>query len=262
MSSKTAFLSASLVALAAAFPAQAQDAPEGPVVYESREVVQDLADPAATAGAPIYDEVYEETYEYETYVDPAPDHHAMRAIPPRPAPHGAPYPMMVAAPVLVSGPVLAGQAYGNGLGYSAEQRADWLSDCRAVYLGEYAGDYEDDDDRGGLLGGLLGAGVGGIAGAAIGSAIEDGEQDERAYAVRQADDYCAAYLARYEQGGMGGFAYGAYPAMMVPVQTTRRYAPREIVREEWVEGDAAPSPARRSIAPRPAPQGDKRTPIR
>tara|TARA_A100001391_G_scaffold136353_1_gene95022 strand:+ start:38888 stop:39721 length:834 start_codon:yes stop_codon:yes gene_type:complete len=277
MSTKFTLVSASLVALAVAvpaLPAHAQDDRYGAqpeeITYESYEVVQDISD------EPTSDDVYEEAYEYETYVDPAPDHHAMRTIPARSGNY----------PTIAPGTVVTGDAYGQPLGYSAQQRADWLADCRAIYLREYA--EQDDDNNGGLLGGLLGAvigglagnriagsgerlagtaigaGLGGLAGAVIGSAIDsaDDDGDARDYAIDQADDYCAAYLARYEHGGVGGYVAGAYPVMMVPVQTTRRYAPREIVHEEWVEVDAAPRPARRSIPRRPAPQPDKRTPIR
>ncbi|MEN7537406.1 hypothetical protein [Aurantiacibacter flavus] len=224
MSIKFAFLSASLATLAAASSAQAHDdrygTPSEPIEYESYEVVQDIGD------EPAYDDVYEEAYEYETYVDPAPGHHAMRALPAR----HAHYPTMTPETVVMSGPI------GQPLGYTPEQRADWLSDCHTVYLREYSEIYNSGDD------------------------------DYR-FAADQADRYCDAYLAGFDRGEVsayrtGTYPLGAYPVMMVPVQTTRRYAPREIVHEEWVDVDATPRHARRSIPRRAAPQPDKRTPIR
>ena len=282
MSTKHAFLSASIAALAIAAPAHAQDprysSLPAEVEYESYEVVQQIGEDA-------YDDTYEyeEAYEQEVYVDPAPGHHAMRAMPARHGQHEA----------------LSYSPYGRALAYGPEERAAWLADCRALYLGEagYGEEYYEDrdNDRGGLIGGLLGAvvggvagnriagrgdrlagtligaGVGGIAGAAIGTVVDaisgDDDDDRYArddYALGEAADYCEAYLARYEQGGaMAGYYVQTAPVMMVQTGS-RRVAPREIVREEWVEVEQAHRPARRS-APRraaPAPQGDKRTPIR
>ena len=224
MSTNSALLTASLAALAFALPAQAQDdlsaASSDEIVYESYEVVQGAADAAQYDEA--YEEVYEEAYEYETYVDPAPGHHAMRTIPARPAYY----------PIIEPDTVVSGGAYGQPRGYTTGQRADWISDCRTIYLDGYAGGYYDED------------------------------LDRRSYRLDQADAYCQAYLARYEQGGLSGYPVGAYPMMMVPMQTTRRFAPREVVHEEWVDVDAAPRPARRTVPRREAPQPEKRTPIR
>ena len=175
MSTTTALLSASLAALALAIPAQAQDeraaATPATVTYESYEVVQPTGD------EPVYEDLTEEVYADETYVDPAPDHRAWRALPAR---QNA-YPTIMPDTVVTSG--------GQPLGYSPEQCANWLADCRKAYLGD------------------------------------------------QGSDYCEAYLTRYEHGGMSGYPVGAYPVMMVPMQTTRRVPPREIVHEEWVDAE-------------------------
>ena len=177
MSTHFAFPAASFAMLVLAIPAQAQEAA---IAYESRAVVQGSADEPASADAGY------EAYEYETYVDPAPGHRAMRAIPPR----SAGYPTVTPQTVVASG------AYGQVPSYTGDQRANWLADCRAAYLPGYSADY--------------------------------------------ADGYCEASLARYEQDAMGTYPLGSYPVVMVPVQTTRRVPPREIVREEWVDAEPAP----------------------
>ncbi|WP_137680470.1 hypothetical protein [Aurantiacibacter suaedae] len=205
MSTKSAFLTASLAALALAFPAQAQDsrydAPSEPIAYESYEVVQDKG------AAPGYNEQSDGAYRYDSYARPVD------------------YPALVPEAVVTTGPS------GPPRGYSPQQRSDWLTDCRAIYLPAYSDRRYDDYAR-------------------------------HAERTDQADAYCSDYLARYEGGGFGGYPMGAYPVMMVPVQTTRRIAAREVVYEEWVDVDAPPRPARRSIPRRLAPQPDKRTSIR
>ncbi|HYC82629.1 MAG TPA: hypothetical protein VEB68_07715 [Croceibacterium sp.] len=169
------------------------------------------------------------------------------------------------------------------MGYSPEQRAAWLDDCRRVY-------YDDRGERrgeiiGGVLGGvagavagnrildssrlggtLIGGGVGALAGSAIGGAI--GEADDRDRYDDRLDE-CEAYLTRYERsfagGGYGhppgpdahgyGHGYGyAYPypgpVMWVKVPIMRERRPGcgcEEVVEEYVEEQPV---ARRTVPPR------------
>ena len=188
------------------------------------------------------------------------------------------------------------QAPVPAMGYSAEQRAAWLDQCRANY-------YEDDSGRrsgeaigavtgaiaGGVIGSeiddgddvagtLIGAGVGGLAGAVVGGEIggaADRDQAERRLAE------CEAYLAQYEQGYAGygtAAAYGTgsgvgyhypypYPVMWVrvPIVTERRDCGCEEIVEGYVEERPAPPPRAqptkiRRIAPAPAP--DKRVKVR
>ena len=175
MSTTTAILSAALAVLTIAVPARAHDeraaASPGVVTYDSYEVVQSIGTETA------YEQGAEEVYADETYIDPAPDHRAWRALPSR----HASYPAIIPDSVVTSGSLPPG--------YSPEQRANWLADCRTAYPGG------------------------------------------------QANDYCETYLTRYEHGGMSGYPVGAYPVMMVPMQTTRRVPPREIVHEEWVDAE-------------------------
>lgn len=136
------------------------------------------------------------------------------------------------------------------LAYGAEERAEWLSQCRALHARpEYDGyddDYDDEDDSdGGLIGGLIGAvtggfagnriangnrllgtaigaGIGGLAGVVIGSVIDGQDDDDDRRPVYNGDDgyafdYCEAYLLNYERGyGVPGQAAYA-PVVMVPV---------------------------------------------
>ena len=184
---------------------------------------------------------------------------------------------------------LAQGAPPQQLGYSPEQRAQWLEQCRATYyrdgsgresgqviggvLGGVAGGVvgseiaEGDDNLGGVL---VGAGVGALAGAAVGGAIG-------AEADRDRADQCESYLLRYEQSLHGpgpGYAHGAYgyaypypyPVMWVRVPIHTRHGRNcgcpTVVEEVVVEEQAAPPPARRTkiqrIAPAPAPRPDKR----
>ena len=185
-----------------------------------------------------------------------------------------------------------GEWRGHGgaqqMGYSPEQRDQWLAQCRATYhdesgqrrgqviggvLGGVAGGVAGNRiaGRGDRLGGtLIGAGVGGLAGVAIGGAIgAEADRDRR--------DECEDYLARYEQSYLGpgpgyshGYAQGAYgyhypypyPVMWVkvPIHTVRhRDCGCETVVEEVVVEEAAPPPrARRTKIRRIAPTPDKR----
>lgn len=175
---------------------------------------------------------------------------------------------------------------GQAWAFPAEQRAQWLEQCRATYrghrgrergqiiggvLGAVAGGVAGSEiaEGGDNLGGtLIGAGVGGLAGAAIGGAIG-------ARSDRDRIDECEQYLLRYEQSyrgyghGYTGHAEGAYgyhypypyPVMWVrvPIHTERRGdCGCETVIEEVVVEDAAPPPARRAKIRRIAPAPDKR----
>ena len=178
--------------------------------------------------------------------------------------------------------------YGEGpaMGYSPEQRAAWLDQCRAAYhdaagrergqvigglLGAAAGGVAGNRiaGSGSRLGGtLIGAGVGALAGAAIGGAVG-------AEADRERLDECEAYLVRYEQSYQGyaaGYAPGAYgyhypypyPVMWVrvPIVTERRGdCGCQTVVEEFSEEQPAPPPVRttrRVKIQRVAPEPDKR----
>lgn len=132
-----------------------------------------------------------------------------------------------------------------------------------------------------LAGTLIGAGVGGLAGLAIGALIgrggDDREAERRELLLREqatVAEYCESYLRRYEAGGYGSaHMYAVQPQTVSLVRTvrmvpadgtgTRRQCTtcREIVQEERIEEPR--QPARRSIAPRPAPQPrpTKRLPI-
>ncbi len=180
---------------------------------------------------------------------------------------------------------------GPRLGYSPQERAQWLSDCRYLMAGR--GGYHDDGGDGGLVGGVLGAviggvagnriadgnrvlgtvvgaGLGGLAGAAIGSAIDGDGDGEISRDELWAAHYCDAYLRRYE---MGAGSWGAaQPAMMVPVRSApprRHYRQRhcgacaqvEVVEEIVTLEEPAPRPAPPvAPVPLPEPQG-KLTPI-
>ncbi|WP_271079082.1 glycine zipper 2TM domain-containing protein [Aurantiacibacter sp. MUD61] len=179
-------------------------------------------------------------------------------------------------------------AHAPGLGYTTEQRNQWLAECRYLMAGG-GGYYDDRYDRGGnggliggvlgavvggvagnriadgdrLLGTVVGAGLGGIAGAAIGSAVDgDGDYDDLDREELWAARYCEAYLARHEMGA--GYGY-AQPMMMAPVRavsmrrpTCSRCEEEVIIEEEVVEIER---PARRVVPRRPARSGGKRTPI-
>lgn len=171
------------------------------------------------------------------------------------------------------------------LAYGAAERAEWLSQCRALHARpEYDGygdDYGDEDDRdGGLIGGLIGAvtgmfagnriadgnrllgtaigaGVGGLAGAVIGSVI-DGQDDDDRRPVYNGDDgyafdYCEAYLLNYERGyGVPGHAAYA-PVVMVPVaqqgygQTVQPRRAYRVIEEEVVAETGAPVEPQRGL---------------
>ena len=228
-------------------------------------------------------------------LEPLEDSHAAAPADPAHAEHGHAMHARHHAPVGMTTPS------GVRLAYTAEQRAQWLADCRTVMRGEEYYYYDQSDNRNdgdqlerGLLGGLIGAvvgglvgnridnddssrlggtligaGVGGLAGAAIGGLLgeEDGDDRYHESSARAADayaaDYCDAYLRQYENGA-GSHAQMVYaqPMMLVPVAAAPHHE-REIVREEWVEEPEA-RPARRAVPARrraPAPRG-KLTEIR
>jgi uncharacterized protein YcfJ len=156
------------------------------------------------------------------------------------------------------------------MGYSPEQRADWLHQCRARYG-------RDNDGGlggaviGGVVGGvignrvagkgnrtagtIIGAGVGAVAGAAIDTAEDRG----------RARDECEDYLDRYEAyyagsggygAGYGGYGYGQN-VIYVPMIVGWDCKPKKTkVVEEWVE-----APARRVIYTKPAPTKVIRTKV-
>ena len=166
------------------------------------------------------------------------------------------------------------------LAYGPAERAEWLSQCRALHAQPAQADYyyEDEDDHEGLIGGLLGAvvggvignrvndgdrllgtvigaGAGGLAGAVIGSVIDglgDDEDERPVYADEEPGfDYCEAYLLNYERG-YGTPTQVAYaPVMMVPAQHHQVQQRRYRVIEEEVEVAA---PARQHRARRMAPR--------
>lgn len=255
-----------------------------PVVQDIAEDGSGLVDDEARAGASYAheDHAIQDDGDSEWADEPAgPDHHARHM---RHMRHGGHQPRM-----------MPGQP--RQLAYSPEQRAEWLSQCRALHaepqVPVYIEDQEDAD--GGLIGGLrgavaggaighevrnrhrlagtlIGAGLGGLAGAVIGAAIDDADEDGRVVMAPPQEpgfDYCEAYLINYERG-YGVPQQAAYvPVMMVPVAqgqaVAHRHGARRIIEEEIeVEGDDAPTPphhgAHRVIHRQP--DGDKRTPIR
>lgn len=184
------------------------------------------------------------------------------------------------------------------LAYSPEERAEWLSQCRALHASYdepvYVERGRDGDEEliGGVLGTvaggvigrevarrgdrlagtLIGAGLGGLAGVAVGALIDGlgDDEDERPVAVPQEPgfDYCEAYLINYERGYGTPQTMAYAPVMMVPVAqgpAMRHGGARRIIEEEIeVEADEAPAPRRhtaRRVIHRQA-AGDKRTPIR
>ncbi|BBC71445.1 conserved hypothetical protein [Altererythrobacter sp. B11] len=124
------------------------------------------------------------------------------------------------------------------LGYSPEERAEWLYRCRSAYT---APEQRDGDGRligavvgaaaGGLIGNrvargnrllgtVIGAGAGGLAGAAIGDAADDAarRRDDRAIF-----DVCEDYLDRYERSYGGSIAgYGPVRWVRVPIRREPR----------------------------------------
>ena len=181
--------------------------------------------------------------------------------------------------------------------YSAEQREEWLAQCRALRARyDEVGYYEDDDDGdGGLLGGLLGAiaggvvgnrvadgerlvgtligaGLGGLAGAVIGSALDGGDDDDDDYyGDGYGFDYCEAYLLNYERGYGVPSQVTYAPVTMVPVaqqtMTHRQHRPHRRVVTRVVEQEVVRehAPARRVVrraAPAPRRQHGKVQPLR
>lgn len=160
-------------------------------------------------------------------------------------------------------PALPPQPATFELGYSADERAAWLAECRARQ--------EDNGLGGALIGGLAGgiighevagsgnrtAGtiIGAGAGAVVGAAIDRAEDRGRI-------DACDDYLTRYENsylaqpGAAGaypaayGYGYGA-PVMWVPVRISHRHGKgcgcaREQVVEEWIEEEVIETPVRQA----------------
>lgn len=185
------------------------------------------------------------------------------------------------------------------LAYSPAERAEWLSQCRALHASYDEPVYfEPEDDRhGGMIGSvlgavaggvvgnrvahrgdrlagtLIGAGVGGLAGAVIGSVIDniggrDDDDNDRYIAAPQEPgfDYCEAYLINYERGYGTPQTMAYAPVMMVPVAQApimqAHGARRVIVEEVEVEADEAPRHHRARRVIHRQPEGDKRTPIR
>ena len=293
MSKRLAILAATspLAFLALPTAAQVDDRYEfvEPVIETySEEVVQDitgLEDDPRDAGADYARDghEYHDGPEYDDAgYDDRPRHHGRRGH------HGRGH----RAPAAPATPVLA---------YSAAERAEWLSQCRALHASQdeplyYYEDAREDGD-GGLIGGLVGAvaggfignrvadshrltgtlvgaGIGGLAGAVIGSVIDnaDDDDDRRLAAAPPQEpgfDYCEAYLLNYERGyGTPGQVTYA-PVMMVPVAQGQmsghdghRGARRMIVEEVEIEADEpAPRHTARRVIHRREEQGDKRTPI-
>jgi hypothetical protein len=155
------------------------------------------------------------------------------------------------------------------LAYSPAERAEWLSQCRALHGGYDEPVYlaPEEDADGGLIGGLLGAvaggvignevtdrhslvgiligaGIGGLAGAVIGSAIDSADDDERRVLAAPREpgfDYCEAYLINYERG-YGTPQQVAYaPVTMVPVaqrQPLHGHGAYRVIVEESEIGEA------------------------
>lgn len=183
----------------------------------------------------------------------------------------------------------AAQSAAPRLAYGQAERAEWLSQCRALHARPAEPDYyyeDEDDGNEGLIGGLIGAvvggfagnriadsdrllgtvigaGAGGIAGAVIGSVIDgfgDDEDERPVYTETQPTfDYCEAYLLNYERG-YGTPTQVAYaPVMIVPTRHQQVQQRRYRVIEEEVEVDA---PARQHHIRRAAPRREARKLIR
>lgn len=249
-----------LLAVAAAMaagPALAQGGPPPDAPESLGPAYDDATAAAARYDAPADGYVYEADAgaDYAQGDDAPPPPHAYRGD------YGDPRAMMApgALPPQPMGPPPAGPR----LGYTPEQRAGWLHECRARYG-------RDNDGGlggaviGGVVGGVIGnraagrhhrtegtvigAGVGAVAGAAIDRAEDRG----------RAKDECEDYLDRYEAyyAGSGGYGYGAGYAygqnvIYVPMIVGWDCKPKRRVVEEYVE--PAPAPARRVIYAKPAP---------
>ncbi len=175
------------------------------------------------------------------------------------------------------------------MGYTYDQRAAWLEQCRAAYSGSQgvsstegaviggvvgavaggaAGAAIDDGDTDGTL---IGAGVGAVAGAAIGSAVA-ADSSDAGY------DQCEDYLARYEQG-YSGYAQGPAPEgyenipgvtwVRIPLGKNCCCPPQprisrvieEVLPQEYVPAPAPPPRPRPSKIERIAPAPGKTVPI-
>jgi hypothetical protein len=300
MSLRIAILAATSPLALVALPVHAQTADTGagadsavvfdsysePVIQGAGDFAEDPAETGAAYAGDDYEIEYEPEYEPE-YVDeethghdPArhrmAGHHAHRVIEHRRPEHNT-------------------ASTTPRLAYGATERAEWLSQCRALHAAPAQPRviYADDDrgGNGGLVGGLIGAvvgagagnriadrhrltgtlvgaGIGGIAGAVIGSVIDNARDRDEGIRVidapqEQGFDYCEAYLLNYERG-YGAPAQLAYaPVTMTPVAQPRHTAHRVIEEEIEVEADEPDHQshsAQRMIHRRAA--GDKRIPIR
>jgi hypothetical protein len=257
-----------------------------PVIQGAGDFAEDPAETGAAYAGDDYEPEYlpeyaeEEAHGHDPARHHAAGHHAHRVIERRVIEHREP--QHNAAPTT---PRLA---------YGAAERAEWLSQCRALHTAPVQPRivYADDDrgGNGGLVGGLIGAvvgagagnriadrhrltgtlvgtGIGGIAGAVIGSVIDSTrgrDEDIRVIDAPQEPsfDYCEAYLLNYERG-YGTPAQVAYaPVTMMPMAQPRHAAHRVIEEEVEIEVDE-PTPhshtAQRTIRRRS--DGDKRIPI-
>ncbi len=167
-------------------------------------------------------------------------------------PTGAmPYPAPMAMrgdPMIYPNAGLPPQPNAPRLAYSAQEREDWLHECRKRYAAS------DNGVGGALIGGVLGgvagnviAGkgnrtlgtvIGAATGAIAGAAIDKSEDNEKAR------DFCEDYLVRYESGAQGSYPYAnGGNVRWVPSVVGWKCKPKEEVVEEWVEE----KPARRAI---------------
>ncbi|MBB5731952.1 hypothetical protein FHS61_000956 [Altererythrobacter atlanticus] len=141
------------------------------------------------------------------------------------------------------------------VGYTPQQRADWLNQCRARYwqaeasnggngalvggllgaaIGGFAGNRIADGDR--LLGTVIGAGVGGVAGAVIGDSVDGSSRRAPEAYVDACEDYLLRYERSYaEQGYSQAPGYGPVRWVRVPI----RYEDRPEIEGIAVEPDAS-----------------------
>lgn len=214
------------------------DSQGSPIIWESREVVQPIHQPA----------------HHSHHLEPSPLHAGMHGR------HGN-------TPQLAYGPEERAEwlAQCRALRVNAVQplvleeratrRGGLIGGLLGAVTGGIIGNRVADDDR--LLGTIIGAGVGGFAGAVISSVIDENDRrrDERRASAQSAQepgfDYCEAYLLNYERGyGVPGqIAYA--PVAMVPVlqhQLPREQTMRHRIIEEGVEVDMpTAAPERRTI---------------
>lgn len=177
----------------------------------------------------------------------------------------------------------AGPGDGRPLGYTPQQRAAWLDQCRASYLrsdyrngngavigglvgaavGGFAGNRIADGNR--LLGTVVGAGVGGLAGAAIGDAADrDARRDGEAAAIDQCENYLRRYEASYAAPGYS-HAPGYGPVQWVRVPIIREHRRdcdcRKIEAEEVIE-EVVEQPIPTKYVPVKQPTATKLLPVK